>query len=730
MATAALPEQIEQALDQAPEAFNPLESTELISALKTMLTYHSGLEKHIRRSEVIDARRQRFYEQDHQYIYFNATSWLFAPVGGGSGQSSQANMPRYRDVYNIYTPYERGILAIMTENPPGVDFEPDDPSNPDDVKAAQGGEKYRKKIDIQNPRKKLQMDIARTFCTDGRVILYTRTETDESGETKEVITCHGVLESKIPLISKAVKEWPYAILSDEMDVNLAKAEYKDIADKIKKGSSDSGESSYERMARLGVMQSTRMQMQSDAYAHLVTRHIVWYRPCAYEHLSGEKESTQNPGKDLLEANYPEGCKVIYVGDEVAEVIAESMDDHLAVKHPKPGDGMHRSSLLKCIVPVQDCYNDYRNLEKEIFDYTVPKKYVVQDIIDVDALQEQENVPGNEIPCNMPPGGLKLGDMMHRDDPSIVPPAMVAAYQDLRGQFAQFQTAVLPALFGAAESDNQTKGGISMMRDQAMGQMGPAWGALQELMAEAYYQAVMCAARAAEGEDKVVNIPGAKGKPDQISMADLLKGKFHCYPDTDSSFPETTAAKRQVYMQLVELSLTNPQMAETLMIPENQEMGKRLTGLSELKLVAADATEKQLAEIEQMLKGPGVMPPTPQELQIAGEQWKQSAAQAAMNGMPPPPKPGPMDVLQSSIPIDPEWDFNEFEAQVVQDWLSSPEGLEAKADPNLAAQIQDIKLHGLAHKKAIPPPPIPVAPPGPGKPGATPEKKPQGAQANA
>lgn len=720
MATAVLP-QLEQALGQvaeqeaAPPPFNPLESPELISSLKSMLTHYSGLEKHIRRMEVIAARRERFYEQGHQYIYFNSTSWLFASVG--AGQSSQAAMPRYRDVYNIYQPFERGIMAIMTENPPGVDFEPSNPSNPDDVKAAQGAEKYRKNIDIQNPRKKLQTDISRLFCTDGRVILYTRTE----GE-KEVITAHGVLESKIPLITKAITEWPYAILSDEMDVNLAKSEYKEIAEKIKKGSSDSGESSYERMARLGVMQSTRAQMQSDAYAHLVTRHIVWYRACAYEQLSGEKEAQESPGKALLEQNFPNGCKVIYVGDEVAAVIDESMDDHLAVRHPMPGDGMHRASLLRCLVPVQDCYNDYRNLEKEIFDYTVPKKYVVQDIIDVEALQEQENVPGNEIPCNKPDPGFKLSDMMHRDDPSVVPPAMVEAYQDLRGQFAQFQTAVLPALFGAAEADNQTKGGISMMRDQAMGQMGLAWGALQDLMAEAYYQAVICAAKA--GEDKVVSVPGAKGKPDQVSMADLLKGKFHCYPDTDSSFPETTAAKRQVYMQLVELSMTNPQMAETLMIPENQEMGKRLTGLSELKLVAADATEKQLGEIEQMLKGPGPIPPNQEELAQAGMQWKQAVVQSGTVNAPPPPKPGLNDVMQSSVPIDPDWDFHEFEAQVVQDWLSSPEGLEAKNNPMLARQIQDIKIHGMAHKKAIPPPPMPIAPPA--KPGAP---KP-GAEANA
>jgi hypothetical protein len=740
MATATLPVQDPvQDETNAPETEQQPLDPNLVSALKSMLTHYSGLEKYVRREEVIDARRQRFYEQGYQYIYFSSAAWMFAPVtntggGGAVGQSNQVNMPRYRDVYNIYQPFERGIMAILTENPPGVDFEPDDPSLPEDVDAAKKAEKLRIRIDIENPRKNLQCDIARLFCTDGRVLLYSRTEIDkDTGESKDIIESFGVLESKVPLITKTIKEWPYAILSKELDINIAKAEYPEIADKIRKGGSDSGESSYERMARLGVMQSTRMQMQADAYAHLVTRHIVWYRKCAYEQLGADSKSqrpSDHPGKAILESEYPDGCKVIYVGGEVAEVIAESMDDHLAVKHPMPGDGMHRASLLKLIVPVQDAYNDYKNLEKEIYDYTVPKKYVAQDIIDVDALQEQINEPGNTVPCNMPTPGAKLSDFMHEEEASQVPASMIAAYQDLRGQFAQFQTAVLPALFGAAEADNTTRGGIAMMRDQAMGQMGLAWGALQELMAESYEQAIRNRAKA--NPDDTVSIPGAKGKPDSVPMADILKGKFHCYPDTDSSFPETTAAKRQVFMTLMTEAATNPFTAETLVLPKNLEMAKRLTGLSELEIPGADAQQKQLAEIEMMLQGTGPVPsppPDPNELIQAGAAWKQAAAQAQLTGTPEPPRPTLQQVMppQPSIPVDPDWDFHQYEFQTIQDWLSSPEGLEAKADPMLAAQIQDIKLHGLAHQKLIPPPPMPGPPPIPVGLG---KKPPQGAQPNA
>ena len=59
----------------------------------------------------------------------------------------------------------------------------------------------------------------------------------------------------------------------------------------------------------------------------------------------------------------------------------------------------------------------------------------------------------------------------------------------RSQLAQFVCSSPPALLGEASENNKTAHGIQILRDQAMGQMGIPWGALQELYASVYEQAI-------------------------------------------------------------------------------------------------------------------------------------------------------------------------------------------------------------------------------------------------
>src|SRR6185437_15679569 len=112
----------------------------------------------------------------------------------------------------------------------------------------------------------------------------------------------------------------------------------------------------------------------------------------------------------------------------------------------------------------------------------------------------------------------------------------------------------------------TLGGIAMMRDQAMGQQGLPWGTIQELFAKAYQQCcVLAAENSPEGSTVTVQIPGKYGSEQTISLSidDLKRGKFHCFPDTDSSIPETFGARRGMLMQMMEAAAQNPLIAQIL-----------------------------------------------------------------------------------------------------------------------------------------------------------------------
>jgi hypothetical protein len=706
-------EQSEELASSDPLAGNK----EAQNSLKELVKYFSGLEKYERRSEVIDARRQRFYWRDVQYIYCNPQTFMFAPIAGGASVQTNAgsgDTPNYTDVYNIYTPYGETIVSTLTQNPPGLNFEPDDPSKPEDISASTTAEKFRHEIDRVNERKKLQAEIARLFWTDSRVVLHTRHVKDgqkygydpETGEEigVELITAHGVLESKVPITAKNQSEMLYCILSDDMDFRQARWEYKAIVEEtggdikaIKEGASSADESAYERFARLGVLQGTRLLMQAgDAFSHLTTRRRTWLRPATFDKLPDEFQ-------EMFRESYPDGCFATFVGDVYCGSENCSMDDQLTMSHPLPGDGQSRSSLGKRMVPLQDAFNDYKNLEHEIFDYCQPWTAVAGRPVDIDAVREQISQPGNIFALEILPGLESMDAMFHEGPNPEAPPSLIQAYQQLQGALSQFCTGALPALQGAADEHNETKGGIAMLRAQALGRMGLPWGAMQELFASAYRQAVMAAAENRPENQKInIKIKGKRGSTThEISIGDLKKGSFHCVPDTDSTFPETYADKRNTLMMMMQAAEGNPMIAETMAQPDNQELARELGGLPELVIPGAIARNQQRSEIEKLLAEPPI-PPSPEEIQAAMQQIVMAGAMAKAAGqMAPPPDPQKIEesLLKPSVPIDPEFDFHKYHFEEIQDWLASDERKEQEKAGNFAG-IQNVRLHGLEHKKIM------------------------------
>lgn len=678
--------------------------------------HYGGLDKSPRRTEVIEARRQRFYRRGNQYIYFNYQPSVmnFVPYSGGDDNGAPgSDSARNMDVYNIYFPYLRALVSVGCQNPPGVAFEPDDPTKSSDISAARAAEIFRHHIDRANQRKKIQADIMGKFCTDGRVAVYTRQVRDaqkygfdEDGTPKavEVMSVCGVLEHKcVPMTEDEPVNWLAQFIEKEIDINQAKEMKPQYAERIRAGAGAEGESTYERMARIGTLQGTRsLQNAGDSFSHLVTWSRVWLRPAAFRHCPADVRKKFN-------AQFPKGMKLVMMGGEYCGAYNQSADDHLTVAWPAPGDGAAKPSMLHDLVPVQDAYNDYRNLEKEIFDFCIPATWCDSGLGDPETLREQTSEPGNHVFATKPDGVASIAEAFYTEPPANAPASLIAAYQDLRGAFSQFLTGAQPALFGGSDKNNETMGGIAMLRDQAMGQFAIAWGALQELFAGAYKQGVQCRAESEdENTDKQipVKIPGRRVSTiSKVAVAALQKGNFHSYPDMDSSFPETTGSKRQVIQALVTQALSNPEATEAygVLEPENMELQREYLGVTEWVIPSANSNDKQLAEIEILLRTRPV-PDADKIQQFAADQAIEEAmkekAAAAMPGAPTPKpdEPDPKQLYKSSIQIDVDWDFHEFEYKCIRDWLSSPAGLEEARGNKWG--ILNVKLHGQEHKAAI------------------------------
>ncbi len=292
----------------------------------------------------------------------------------------------------------------------------------------------------------------------------------------------------------------------------------------------------------------------------------------------------------------------------------------------------------------------------------------------------------------------------------LPPSFETFMRTLQEELPQFMLAAPPAIFGAAMENNKTASGYAQARSQAMGQLGIIWARIQRMFARIRYQSALAASK-----DLTVDrltVPGKEGQqPISVEMDRLRKGNFGCYPDEDSSFPESTSQKRAAFQNLVTLTETSPMAAAALDNPDNWSLAKRMWGLSELVIIPAEARDKQVAEIEILLQQ-APLPPDPMEQQQVDIQHAASVIDAHAAGGAPPPAMSPEALMKPSVPVD-ELDFHLFEFQKCQEWLSSAARRTEDSKGNQQG-VLNVKLHALAHQQMMAlqaPPPMPAPAPG-------------------
>lgn len=694
---------------------------ELQNALKALLRKALQREMYARRQEVMEARKQRFYDRGDQYIYWDHGAWGFAPLTGFGSTSDPGSNGGYADVYNIYHPFLRAIVAAMTSNPPGAHVEPRTNQTADTIGAA-AADLYREFVEQANDIKNVQTEIARLMCTDGRIIsrVYKAEPDEEFGVDEdnhpmdaEVIEINGVLETKVPITQNNMKKWPYCIVSREYEIETLQEEFPNAVDektgesKIKVSGDAMGESSYERMARIGVLQGSKLITASgETWANLETKHVAYFRPSFFRAAAKEH-------RDRLKEIFSEGCELIVCGDAYCASRPRSMDEFIRVAHSTPGDGQNRSSLMHDMVGPQDTFNDCWNQQKEIFDYCIPEVYMDAATLDAMAREERKAEPGAEVPVVLGPGEDIRAKVMFGENVEV-PQTLIAALGTISGPLGQLITGMYAPAMGEGDEHQETAKGLSILKDSSLGQVGVAWGAQQQLIAGAIEQCIRLAAKTRDTAQKVpVRIKGSQGSEAQsVEIANIQKGNFYC--NVDTSFPDTKAMKRAIFTSLVQMADKSPAIAAMLALPENQLLFKEFVGIDEFEVPGAAADLQQKREIEELLKsGPSV--PAPQEVEAAVKQKLAQMAPQAMQqaqqqgiGAPPPPPPEVIQQMMQqatqaltkpTVPIDPEWDMHPLHVQTITDWLASQARFDEEAKGNFPG-IENVKLHGMAHKQAM------------------------------
>jgi hypothetical protein len=739
-------------------------------AITTVFKEAQNQEKYIRRQEILQDAEHRFYDMGIQHIYRNADfCWTQAFPGVAIPGSKGENFGNYIDDYNIFTEFALIQRAKLSENVPGIDFQPVDPNESDDIEAANTAEGYRHDFDRNNDIKQIEQSIYYHLQMGGRAVMWTRSEDypekfgDQGRQRRTTATVYGCVEAKVPIFANTQKDFWYTILYDDPDIKMAKTKYDWIADKLTAGQVCLDENAYERVARLQILQGTQGNRGGyfnigDSIAHLISRGNGFFRLAAFEAMDepfvdpdgGEEMTADQDGnerpisiKEKLAQLYPDGVHACVVGDQYAESWNKSMDDCLSVGNAYIGKGQSRMPVMKSMVVVQDRFNSTMNFIAECFDYGAPSIWMNCSAAEFAAFRKQHASPyAFRNLKSLPPGVTSLANAIYREQQPEVSESQQKYMEFLYGALPQFQLAVPPSIWGEAMKDQKTAAGFQLAASQAMGILGVYYAIGTTMTAAMYYHS--CLAIMEDDEyPQSLTIPGEGGKNTIVNKAALSKGNFRAFPDTESGFPESTSAKRTTLTNVVTQIAATPLAAQVLGSPDNVALMVREYGLPELVIPEAEARNKQLREIETLLKEPPKLAPQfllmlalgagvqdiidaiKQTVQQAEQMQEQAmvahAAQsmaAKASGQPEPPAPAPFDpttLARSSVRV---WDsdYHVWESKKCRDWLSSDdrnteetigrEGPDGEVKPNISG-ILNVVLHKLEHdaKAALEAPPV-------------------------
>lgn len=528
----------------------------------------------------------------------------------------------------------------------------------------------------------------------------------------EVIVVEGALEWKVPIKANCLAECSYIRRAVEIDLDVAKGKYPDVAGELKPATGGPGGDSLDRLARvnvrLGVMDNFNTM---DTALQDVTETKYFFRKAALLHVS-DKDVRQR-----LMDKFPKGTYVTFCGNTFCEAYNASIEDHCTQIFAQSGDGAHRPGLGDWVVPIQEVLNNWIELADDYFVRGVPAKWMDNEMFDVEAMKNQTNVPGATHPFQREQG-VTMDQAIWEETVLQFPPELTAFIESFKGDLPQLLCGAFPALFGGGDSaPTDTMGGMMIQRDQALGRVGLPWRRIKEGIANVKLQNVKLLAKNYEGS---IALTGSEAV--RVEMQSLA-GSIRAFPETDENFPVSPTQKQNQIIKLLEDSATNPQLAELLFNPSNIEEVISSLGAKGLYVPIVASMAKQLGEATLLLKSAPVPNPklaqVTQQIQQLTQQLQAIQLQAKMgaNGVQPAPEliQGAQQIQQqiqtltqqasqmppqvSSIEID-VIDDDATEMQTAWKILTSPRGREMKnGDPEDQAGYQNLKLHYLEHQTA-------------------------------
>jgi hypothetical protein len=234
--------------------------------------------------------------------------------------------------------------------------------------------------------------------------------------------------------------------------------------------------------------------------------------------------------------------------------------------------------------------------------------------------------------------------------------------------AQLVSGALPSLFGGnLAGSGETASQYSMSRAQALQRLQNTWKMLTTWWKNIFGKAIPAYIKEVQDDERNVEKSRDGNFINTFIRKSELEGKIgRVELEANENLPLTWSQQKDVIMQL--LQAANPEILAILGAPENLPIIRQAIGLNDFYVPGEEDVTKQYDEIKVLLQGE------------------------------PIPTGDPMNPEMPSVEIDPDFDNNEVEFEIVRKWVISEDGRIAKVDnPD---GYRNVLLHGKMHKMVM------------------------------
>jgi hypothetical protein len=475
---------------------------------------------------------------------------------------------------------------------------------------------------------------------------------------------YGGLFVKIPVWARTQSECAYLIYSYETHFSNVLEQYPDLRDKIVK----QGSSNYDLYEQWG---RTSPQYRGEHPINNVTVRNCWLRPSAFNVCGDEDEVKQ------LKKQFPDGCKVVVVNDQVAYACNENLDDCWTLTYNPLSDYIHFDPLGLLLTSVQDITNDLISLVLQTVEHGIPQTFADPKVLNFNAYRNSEVIPGGIYPAT-PKSGKPLSEGFYEVKTATLSQEVLPFAQKVQ-EIGQLVCGALPSLFGGQMAGSRTASEYSMSRAQALQRLQTTWKMLTMWWKQIFSKVIPMYIKEMKDDEKQVKRDEFGNFVNIFIRMSEIQGKIgQVELEANENLPITWNQQKDTIMELFKMQ-SDP-ITMMLMTPENIALIKKAVGLNDFVIPDGDDKQKEYEEIQLLISSePIEMPPDPMMME-----------QAFQMGMPPPPP-----IRTPSIVPDFDVDNHVVAADIDRRWCVSDAGRLCKMEN--PAGYENVLLHMKMHK---------------------------------